>query len=263
MDNSAQELQLLYKISQTVSSRQQDISELLNEVLQIIETELGVLRGTLTLRKQDSDILNIEASSGLSNRQMERGEYHLGEGITGKVAKTGKVEIISDISESSEFLNRTKARDDEKVAFICVPIIHNKEVIGTISIDIPATDASALETYALFLEHVAQILASAVSTIREEIEERNALESENEMLRRQLGNRYSIDNMVGNCNAMRIIYEQIIQVADSTATVLVRGESGTGKELIARAIHFNSSRKNNTFVSVNCAALPELSLIHI
>ena len=77
------------------------------------------------------------------------------------------------------------------------------------------------------------------------------------MLRRQLGNRYSIDNMVGNCNAMRIIYEQIIQVADSTATVLVRGESGTGKELIARAIHFNSSRKNNTFVSVNCAALPE------
>ena len=257
MDNSAQELQLLYKISQTVSSRQQDISELLNEVLQIIETELGVLRGTLTLRKQDSDILNIEASSGLSNRQMERGEYQLGEGITGKVAKTGKMEIISDISESSDFLNRTKARDDEKVAFICVPIIHNKEVIGTISIDIPATDASALETYALFLEHVAQILASAVSTIREEIEERNALESENEMLRRQLGNRYSIDNMVGNCNAMRIIYEQIIQVADSTATVLVRGESGTGKELIARAIHFNSSRKNNTFVSVNCAALPE------
>ena len=144
------------------------------------------------------------------------------------------------------------------MAFICVPIIHNKEVIGTISIDIPATDASALETYALFLEHVAQILASAVSTIREEIEERNALESENEMLRRQLGNRYSIDNMVGNCNAMRIIYEQIIQVADSTATVLVRGESGTGKELIARAIHFNSSRKNNTFVSVNLLPYPKI-----
>ena len=77
------------------------------------------------------------------------------------------------------------------------------------------------------------------------------------MLRRQLGGRYSIDNMVGNCNAMRMIYEQIVQVADSTATVLVRGESGTGKELIARAIHFNSPRKNNTFVSVNCAALPE------
>ena len=257
MDNSAQELQLLYKISQTVSSRQHDIGELLNEVLQIMETELGVLRGSLTLRKQDSNVLNIEASSGLSERQMQRGEYQLGEGVTGKVAETGQMEIIADISQSAEFLNRTQARDDEKVAFICVPIIHNKEVIGTISIDIPAVDESALETYALFLEHVAQILASAVSTIREEIEERNALESENEMLRRQLGNRYSIDNMVGNCNAMRLIYEQIIQVADSTATVLVRGESGTGKELIARAIHFNSPRKNNTFVSVNCAALPE------
>ena len=114
-------------------------------------------------------------------------------------------------------------------------------------------EEAELNAYAQFIEHVAQILASAVSTIREEVEERNALESENEMLRRQLGGRYSIDNMVGNCNAMRMIYEQIVQVADSTATVLVRGESGTGKELIARAIHFNSPRKNNTFVSVNCA----------
>ena len=165
MNNSAQELQLLYKISKTVSSRQHDIGELLNEVLQIMETELGVLRGSLTLRKQDSNVLNIEASSGLSERQMQRGEYQLGEGVTGKVAETGQMEIIADISQSAEFLNRTQARDDEKVAFICVPIIHNKEVIGTISIDIPAVDESALETYALFLEHVAQILASAVSTI--------------------------------------------------------------------------------------------------
>ena len=129
MDNSAQELQLLYKISQTVSSRQQDISELLNEVLQIIETELGVLRGTLTLRKQDSDILNIEASSGLSNRQMERGEYQLGEGITGKVAKTGKVEIISDISESSEFLNRTKIEMTRKWLLFAYQLFTTKKLL--------------------------------------------------------------------------------------------------------------------------------------
>jgi Nif-specific regulatory protein len=77
------------------------------------------------------------------------------------------------------------------------------------------------------------------------------------MLRRQLGDRYSIDNMVGNCNSMRSVYEQIIQVANAAATVLVRGDSGTAKELVARAIHFNSPRKNNAFVSVNCAALPE------
>jgi len=257
MNQSEKELQVLYKISQTISSRQHNVAELLTEVLQIMEVDMGVLRGTLTLRKPGTDILNIEASSGLSSSEMSRGQYRLGEGVTGRVAQTGRPELIPDISASADFLNRTKARGNQKTAFICVPIIHHKEVIGTMSIDLPSTSEEELKGYAIFLEHVAQILASAVSTIREEIEERLALESENEMLRRQLGGRYSIDNMIGKCNSMRNVYEQIVQVANSTATVLVRGESGTGKELVARAIHFNSSRKNNAFVSVNCAALPE------
>jgi Nif-specific regulatory protein len=257
MNQSEKELKVLYKISQSVSARQHNISELLHDVLQIMETDMGVLRGTLSLRKPGTDILNIEASSGLSDSEIRRGQYKLGEGITGRVAKSGKAEVVPDVNESPDFLNRTKARDGAKTAFICVPIIHHKEVIGTMSIDLPSVTDIELKGYSLFLEHVAQILASAVSTIREEIEERNALESENEMLRRQLGDRYSIDNMVGNCNSMRMIYEQIVQVANSAATVLVRGESGTGKELIARAIHFNSPRKNNAFISVNCAALPE------
>jgi Nif-specific regulatory protein len=257
MNQSERELNVLYKISQTTSARQHNIAELLNEVLQIMEIEMGVLRGTLALRKPGTDILNIEASSGLSDTEARRGQYKLGEGVTGRVAKTGKPEMVPDISQSPDFLNRTKARSDQKTAFLCVPIIHHKQVIGTMSIDLPSCEADELKGYFLFLQHVAQILASAVSTIREEIEERHALATENEMLRRQLGDRYSIDNMVGNCNSMRAIYEQIVQVANSAATVLVRGDSGTGKELVARAIHFNSPRKNNAFISVNCAALPE------
>jgi len=257
MNQSKKELNVLYKISQTISARQHNVSDLLNEVLKIMETDMGVLRGTLSLRKSGTDILNIEASSGLSNREMQRGQYQLGEGVTGRVAQTGQPELVPDISQSPDFLNRTKARNDQQTAFLCVPIIHHKEVIGTMSIDLPACEEEELNGYHLFLQHVAQILASAVSTIREEIEERQALESENEMLRRQLGDRYSIDNMVGNCSSMRSVYEQIVQVAHSAATVLIRGESGTGKELVARAIHFNSPRQNNAFISVNCAALPE------
>ncbi len=257
MNQSEKELNVLYNISQTISARQHNVSELLNEVLQIMETDMGVQRGTLALRKPETDVLKIEASCGLSESEIRRGQYQLGEGITGRVAQTGQPELIPNTNESPDFLNRTKARANENMAFICVPIIHQTEVIGTMSIDLPTAEEEILKGYSLFLEHVAQILASAVSTIREEIEERTALESENEMLRRQLGDRYSIDNMVGNCNSMRMIYEQIVQVADSAATVLVRGASGTGKELVARAIHFNSPRKNNAFVSVNCAALPE------
>ena len=90
MNQSEKELNVLYKISQTISARQHNIADLLNDVLQIMETDMGVLRGTLALRKPGTDILNIEASSGLSNTEARRGQYQLGEGVTGRVAKTGK-----------------------------------------------------------------------------------------------------------------------------------------------------------------------------
>jgi Nif-specific regulatory protein len=108
-----------------------------------------------------------------------------------------------------------------------------------------------------FLTLVADLLAEGVARIREEIEERQSLVAENRRLLQELGDRYRPGNIVGNCSSMRMVYEQVAQVADSTATVLIRGESGTGKELVARAIHFSSPRRGNAFVCVNCAALPE------
>ena len=56
---------------------------------------------------------------------------------------------------------------------------------------------------------------------------------------------------------MRLVYEQVAQVARTDTTVLMRGESGTGKELIAQAIHYNSLRAKRPFIKVSCAALPE------
>ena len=252
------ELEILYKISQVTAGRTQDVSEMLAEILDIMETEMNVSRSTLTLRHPDSDIFVIEASRGLSETEIERGQYKLGDGITGEVAATGKSALIQNINKDPRFLNLTKSRSDIATAFICVPVIHTQEIIGTMSIDLPThAPESELREYMRFLELVANILAEAVSNIRNEIEERDGLMQENERLRRQLGDRYSLDKIIGNCSSMRMVYEQIAQVADSTATVLVRGESGTGKELVAQATHYNSPRKNNPFISINCAALPE------
>ncbi|MCF7818572.1 MAG: GAF domain-containing protein, partial [Kiritimatiellales bacterium] len=116
MNQSQKELNVLYKISQTTSARQHNVSELLHEVLQIMETDMGVLRGTLALRKPGTDVLTIEASSGLSSTEIRRGQYKLGEGVTGRVALTGKPALVADISQSPDFLNRTKARIDQKTA---------------------------------------------------------------------------------------------------------------------------------------------------
>src|SRR6476620_11718798 len=76
-------------------------------------------------------------------------------------------------------------------------------------------------------------------------------------LRAQVVNRYGFHNLVGKSPGMREIYSKIEQVADTRTTVLITGESGTGKELVARALHYNSSRRDQPFIALNCAALPE------
>jgi len=258
MTQSEKELEILYQISQAAATRPHTVHELMAEVLDIMETELGVSRGTLTLLKPDTDTFVIEASRGLTEEEKQLGQYKLGEGITGRVAQTGRSALVPEISKDPRFLNLTQSRAGKQTAFICVPIVHQKQVVGTMSIDLTiTTDEEELQHYLRFLELVANILAEAVAGIREAIEERASLISENERLRRQLGDRYQMHNIIGNCGAMRNVYEQIVQVADSTATVLIRGESGTGKELVARAVHYGGERRNNAFVSINCAALPE------
>ncbi len=82
------------------------------------------------------------------------------------------------------------------------------------------------------------------------------LERENETLKESLQERFNFDNILGLSPAMQNVFEAVRKVAGTDASVLITGESGTGKELIARAIHFNSPRRNARLVTVNCAAIP-------
>jgi Nif-specific regulatory protein len=250
------ELEILYRISQSIA-QQDEIENLLNDVLDIMETEMGLQRGTLTLRRPDSDIFAIEASRGLNQSEQERGQYRIGEGITGRVAQTGEPMLVPNIANDRHFLDRTGSRGNMQVAFLCVPITHHGQVIGTFSIDRPLAPENELTKDMRFLRLLADLLAERVSHIREQREERDSLIEENRRLKQQLGEQYRPDNIIGNCSAMHRVYEQIAQVADSPATVLIRGDSGTGKELVARALHYSSNRRGNPFISVNCAALPE------
>ena len=68
--------------------------------------------------------------------------------------------------------------------------------------------------------------------------------------------KYNFSNLVGSSAPMKVIYDRISIVANKTSTVLIEGETGTGKELIAKAIHYNSQRKDQPLVSVNCGAIP-------
>ena len=95
-----------------------------------------------------------------------------------------------------------------------------------------------------------------VLTVRKALDAKR-LTVENLLLKRELKGQASFENLVGTSEVMQKVFTLIRRVAETASTVLLCGESGTGKELVARAIHYNSPRRDRPFVTVNCGALPE------
>ncbi|MFZ0034538.1 MAG: nif-specific transcriptional activator NifA [Sedimentisphaerales bacterium] len=258
LQTDLKQLEALYKVSQILAAgaRQQ---QALADVLDTLDGELGLNRGTITLLAPDGDKIRIEAAHNLSEEQSRKITYRIGEGVTGKVMQTGKPIVVPKVSEEPLFLNRFERWDATKqeLSFICVPISIGDDVIGTISVDRPFEETAPLNDEMRILSIVASMIANNVRTRREAAIQRQLLEDENLRLRYELEGKFRPENIIGNSNAMHDVYRQIQQVAKSDTTVLVRGESGTGKELVAHAIHYTGTRAKNPFIKVNCAALNE------
>ncbi len=251
--SSSVSITVLQEIS-TAVVHERDGNALLHKILAILELRMGLKNGTFTLLRGDT--LTIEASNCLDEEAKRRTSYRLGEGITGHVAESGKPHLVPDISKDSRFLNRTGGHDFKgKTAFICVPVFHREQVLGTLSADREVKPDADLANDMVILETIGNIAAEAVSVCSQVREERENLLEENRKLRRMLTD--NPGELLGNCRAMVNIYGLIRQVAPSDATVLIRGATGTGKELAARAIVELSVRKDKPFVALNCAALPE------
>ena len=252
------ELATLYTISDILTTGTQQ-KEMLSEVLDTLDSDLGMSRGTITLLTPDGSEIMIEVAHNLPQAKSRKVRYRIGEGVTGQVMQTGKAMIVPKISEEPLFLDRFGRRDvgAGEISFICVPISIGKEIIGAISVDLAFDEAEPLEEDMRVLSIVASIVANDVKARREVAVREQELEGENLRLRHELADRFRPENIIGNSGTMREVYRQIHQVAGSDTTVLVRGESGTGKELVAHAIHYASPRAKGPFVKVNCAALNE------
>jgi len=86
--------------------------------------------------------------------------------------------------------------------------------------------------------------------------EKSRLLLENQYLRQQLRGRYRFDNIIGTSQAMQQVFTRMERVVNTDSTILILGASGTGKELVAKAIHYNSPRKDKPFIAINCGAIP-------
>ena len=252
-------LDLLYEISNSIL-KEEDLSESINSVLKLLGEYLGVTRGTITIFNRKTGKISIEEGVGISPEEQARGIYRPGEGITGKVLESGTPAVIPDISKEPKFLNKTGAvrnYGNDKVSFISVPIKAGKEIIGTLNIDRSAGSSTDYKDELRLMQVTAAMMSQAVQLYQAHHEENQYLVEENERLNRELEDKFSRTHIVGASKVMRRVFDYVKKISDTTATVLILGESGVGKELVARKIHYASSRKNKPFVKLNCAALPE------
>jgi Nif-specific regulatory protein len=104
------------------------------------------------------------------------------------------------------------------------------------------------------------MIAQALKARQEELEELERLQEENKRLQTELQMKFNPANMIGNGQAMQVVYNLIAKVAPTEANVLITGESGVGKELVAKAIHFDSHRAMERFEQINCSGVPESHL---
>jgi Nif-specific regulatory protein len=250
-------IEVLFEITHALHATL-DLRKTLYDVLEIMSERLGMNRGSITLLTPETSEIHIVVAHGTPSGA-SRGRYKLGEGVTGRVVESGRPMAIPHLDEEPLFLDRTRARsrlDKSKISFICVPIKEGKRVLGALSVDRVFDGASALDDDVQLLTIISGLIAQKMSLLERINREKEQLGRENLRLRRELTEKYSFSNIIGNSRKMQEVFHLITQVAKSNANVLLLGESGTGKELVANAIHYNSLRADKPFVKVNCAALP-------
>jgi Nif-specific regulatory protein len=256
--NTDREIAILAEIGQFLSSSLELREEFL-KIMQVLIQKLDMQRGSLVLLDDSTGRLRIEAAVGFTHEETERGVYAVGEGITGNVVATGRPGVIPDIRKEPDFLNRTFSRDlktlDHAVSFFCIPIKVDGRTAGALSCDKNFVSDEQLRSDQVFLGIVCAFLSQAIQINRMVMRQKAELLEENLQLRAQVRDRYKFENIIGDSPAMHEVFATVGQVANSRATVLLLGETGTGKEMIAKAIHYNSPRKDKPFVRVNCGAL--------
>jgi Nif-specific regulatory protein len=249
--HSYEELAAIHAISK-ILAQPGDLRDQLEQILNEMSSRLGMQRGMISLLNRDKQEAWLDIAHDVNIDGLDV-TYKPGEGITGKVAESGRPMAVANLGKETHFLDRTGARrhlNRAELSFLCVPIMYDGRVVGVLSADKVAKQVDNLDKELAMLSSVAELMAKAVHI--------RALEEENRRLRKIVGqNRAPSMDIIGHSKAIQEVFGLVAQVADSNTTVLITGETGTGKELVARAIHNNSPRKGGPLVQVNCAAIPD------
>jgi Nif-specific regulatory protein len=235
----------------------------LDSLLSMTAEAMAYKRMALAIFDPKTNTIRFDLTHG--HKGPVKATYTPGQGVTGQVLDSGKPIIVEAMERDERFLNKAMGRSAKELAelsFICVPVTRINaegltEALGVLSADIPCQPLETLRIHCSFLEVLAAVIARQTAYLQENMAQKElwasmgflgeAIDREKALMQAKI---------VATSKAMAFVMGQIMQVASSKASVLLRGESGTGKELLAEAIHNASSRRAKPLVRLNCAALP-------
>ncbi|MBK9152799.1 MAG: sigma 54-interacting transcriptional regulator [Chloracidobacterium sp.] len=225
----------------------------LNPVAERLVRGLGYSACFILLHRPQEDQLTAAASSGLGIADFRKLDMRANDPLFREAFQgNGTAAILA--SEAELPIDFADAKGAGRM--VIAPITSPARKLGLLCA-FGCTSAEMEETENETLELVASMIGQGLRVELAVMNEREKLREENLHLKQELKEKYDFSHIVGNSNAIRLVYDQVTQVARSNATVLLRGESGTGKEMIANAIHYNSLRSKRPMIKLNCAALPD------
>jgi len=255
----------LLEVSQALASPP-NLKSAFHRVLEILERYHGTSRSVIALPREDGRRLYLHASVGI---RAPHTDAPIGGSLAQQVFDSGRPLVVPRVSQEPGLTARVDAAprharaprrglvDDDDLTYICVPVQQSRQCRGVLEVELAFRSDRNYDRTMKFYGVVGSMLAQALKMQTFIEADRQRLVNENVRLRDELRERYDFSHILGTSGAMRQVCEQVVQVARTNTTVLIRGESGTGKELIAQAIHYNSLRARKAFVKVSCGALPE------
>jgi len=224
--------------------REVDLSELLERVIDAVTRAMEAERCTIYLVDRARGEIFSKAARLLEIKEIR---LKIGQGVAGLVAKSGELFNLPRTSDDPRIYREIdKATGFTTRSMVCGPIKDKRgEILGVIQVL-----NKKVGTFDTSDEELLVGLAAQIGTVLEST-------SLYAQLRAPTPVAYHYNRIVGDSPLMRKVYDRVAKAAQTDATVLLTGETGTGKGLIARAIHFNGTRRDKPFVAVDCAAIPE------
>jgi DNA-binding NtrC family response regulator len=177
---------------------------------------------------------------------------------------------VEEAANGKEALAKQEGRPfDVVITDIEMPEMRGMDLLEQITKRTPETFVIMITAFASIETAVAALRKGAYDYVLKPVDfddilhrirkllDHRALSLENSLLRQEVNRTYDFDQIIGQSQSMKQVFQIIKRVASSDGTVLITGKSGTGKELVARAIHYNSHRKQKRFVAINCGAIVE------